>query len=123
MTVTDNNGAPNTDTVQVTVNANPNTPPVVTNTGGNPSITLPVDSVSLTATATDDGTIQSYSWSKVVGPSTYSIVSPGSLNTVVRNLGVGSYQFQLSVIDNGGAVTSKIVFVTVSPNITPVISS
>jgi len=67
LTVTDNQGATATDDVVVTVNPAPNVAPVA-NAGPDQTITLPVNNVTLSGSATDaDGTISSYSWSKVSG--------------------------------------------------------
>jgi poly(3-hydroxybutyrate) depolymerase len=121
LTVTDNNGATATADVTVTVNPVPNALPTV-NAGSDLTITLPMNSVTLTGTGNDtDGTISSYSWGKISGPSQYSIASPSTAQTVVNNLAQGVYQFQLTVTDNSGGSASDIVIVTVNPapNIAP----
>ena len=65
--VTDNSGAKHQSTVQITVNA-ANIPPTA-NAGTDQSITLPVNSVTLSGSGTDpDGTISAYSWTKISGP-------------------------------------------------------
>ena len=120
--VTDNNGALATDIVQVTVNAAANIPPVA-NAGQSKSITLPANSIILSGSATDsDGTVVSYNWSKISGPSNYHIASRTSAVSNVTNLVAGIYQFQLQVTDNGGAVGTSIVQITVNPagNIPPI---
>ncbi len=90
-----------------------NQPPVV-NAGGNKTITLPQNSVSLTGTATDaDGTIAGYTWTKTAGPNTYSINNATSPTTTVSNLAEGVYTFQLKVTDNNGAGSVDNVQVTV----------
>lgn len=122
LTVTDNNNATGKDTVTVTVNAAANQLPVAY-AGGDQTITLPADSVNLNGSATDsDGTISTYQWTKVAGPSSYTIVSSSSAQTAVRNLVAGTYQFELRATDNNGGTDSDTVIVTVNSanNIAPV---
>ena len=121
LTVTDNLGATGRDTVVVTVNAAANQPPVA-NAGPNQTITLPTNTVTLTGSGNDpDGTIASYQWTKIAGPSC-TIVSPSQAQTAVNNLLQGVYQFQLTVTDNLGATGRDTVVVTVNaaPNQPPV---
>ena len=120
--VTDNSGATGTDIVQVTVNAAPNVPPVA-NAGSDLTITLPINSVTLTGSGTDaDGTIAGYTWTKISGPSSYSIVNANSAITGITGLVKGVYKFQLKVTDNNGATGTDVVKVTVNAaaNIPPV---
>lgn len=114
LTVTDNNGATGTDTINVTVLAAPNIAPIV-NAGLNKAITLPTSSVSFSdSTAIDnDGTIASYLWTKVSGPNTPTITTPTTLHTTVTGLIEGSYTFKLTVTDNSGATASSIITVIV----------
>ena len=122
LTVTDNNGAIGTDIVQITVNAALNIPPVA-NAGADQSITLPVTAVTLSGSGSDaDGTISSYSWTEISGPSSYTITSSNSSSTDISGLVQGVYQFQLIVTDNNGAIGADIIQVTVNAalNIPPV---
>ena len=115
LTVTDNNGAISTDMVQVTVNPAPNKLPVA-QAGSDITIALPVNNITLSGSGTDaDGTIVSYSWSKVSGPSNYNIANSGSAVTNVSGLVDGVYQFQLKVTDNEGATATDIITVKVNP--------
>src|SRR6476661_4575316 len=98
----------------------PNQPPSA-NAGTDKSITLPTNSVSLSGSGTDpDGTIASYSWSKVSGGAA-TINSPGSASTTISGLTQGSYIFRLTVTDNAGATGFDDVAVTVNaaPNQSP----
>jgi hypothetical protein len=61
-----------------------------------------------------DGTIASYQWTKISGPSQYSIVSATQAQTTVNNLSQGTYQFVLTVTDNQGAKGNDTVTVTVT---------
>jgi ribosomal protein L14 len=120
--ITDNNGGLGVDTMQLTVNAANNIPPVA-NAGVNQSITLPANSVTLTGSGSDaDGTVVSYLWTKISGPSSGIISIDTLAATTVTGLVQGVYQFQLQVTDNGGAIGTSIVQVTVnsSANISPV---
>ena len=92
----------------------PNIPPVVT-VSGDQTITLPVNSVTVSGSATDsDGTIASTNWSQVSGPSTATISSPSSLQTSITSLIQGTYQFALKATDNQGAATSASLKVIVN---------
>src|SRR6185503_9004055 len=107
--VTDNSGATSTDIMQVTVNAAPNIPPVA-NAGADWTITLPANSLTVTGSGSDaDGTISSYSWTKISGPSGYNIVNATSAATSINELVQGVYQFQLQVTDNSGATGKDVV--------------
>ena len=113
--VVDNQGATGTSTMQVQVNPAPNIPPVAS-AGPNQTITLPLDSVVLAGSGSDqDGNVVSFLWTKISGPAAYSIRNPGSAATVITGLVPGIYQFQLKVTDNNGAIGISIVQVTVNP--------
>jgi hypothetical protein len=112
--VTDNNGLTGTDTVQVTVNAAANLAPTV-DAGANRSLTLPTNSLNVTATAADsDGNIASFLWVKVTGTGG-TIVSPTSASTNITGLVAGTYLFRVTVTDNGGLTASDSMTVIVSP--------
>jgi hypothetical protein len=114
LAVTDNKGATGKDTVNITVNGAKNIPPAA-HVGANQSVTLPVNSVSLTGSGSDaDGTISSYQWTKVSGPSSFNIVNESSPVTDVSGLVQGVYQFQLSVKDNKGDMGTAIIQVSVN---------
>ncbi|RNI33355.1 T9SS C-terminal target domain-containing protein [Hanamia caeni] len=124
LTVTDNQGATGTATVNVEVtNGDANIAPVA-NVGSDRVIQLPKNSVVLPGSAKDqDGTVVSYSWSQVSGPSTATLVNPTSAQGGAGDLVEGSYQFKLTVTDDQGASGSAILNVLVTsgaPNIPPV---
>lgn len=105
---------PLASSIQV-VSVGSNQPPSVNITGIN-SITLPTNSVTFTAAASDpDGTISSYAWTQVSGPSTATIGTPTASSTTLSNLVAGSYSFQVIVTDNGGLTAIANRSVTVSP--------
>jgi pimeloyl-ACP methyl ester carboxylesterase len=123
--VTDNGGAVSKDTVIIVVKAAANQLPVV-NAGVDQTITLPKDSTTLSGTATDaDGTIASYSWSQLTGPAQSSLSTPSGATTLVKSLVEGSYQFELKVTDNGGAVSKDTVIIVVkaAANQLPVVNA
>ena len=118
--VTDNNAATALDIIQITVNAAANIAPTA-NAGTDQSITLPTSTVSLSGSGTDtDGTISSYSWTKISGPASGTITNANSASTTVTALVQGVYQFQLKVTDNKAATAVDIVQITVNAaNIPP----
>src|SRR5674476_646495 len=114
LTVTDNNGAIGKDTVQVTVNAAANQSPVA-NAGTDKVITLPTNTTTLTGSGTDaDGTISSYAWGRISGPSSGTIATANAATTTLNSLVQGIYQYELSVTDNNGAIGKDTVQVTVN---------
>jgi ribosomal protein L14 len=114
LTVTDNSGATGTDDVTVTVNAAANQLPTA-NAGNNIVMTLPVNSTSLTGSGSDaDGTITSYAWTRVSGPTTFTLGSANAASTTLSNLVQGNYVFRLTVTDNSGATGTDDVNVTVN---------
>jgi len=110
LTVTDNLGATGSDDAVITVNpaVQVNQPPVVS---VGPDITIK-ESFALTSDATDDGTIVSYKWTKLSGP-TCTIVTPNANDTEVLYSSKGTYKFQVAVKDNLGAITKKTVTVII----------
>jgi hypothetical protein len=77
-------------------------------------IRLPLNTIVLYGKGTDaDGYIVSYVWSKISGPSSFSIVYPNSASTEVTNLGEGAYEFQLKVTDNDMLFATGVVSVVV----------
>jgi hypothetical protein len=79
-------------------------------------ITLPTNNVTLdgSRSSDSDGKIASYAWSKISGPSNYTIAKPTAAITTVTGLVKGTYVFQLEVTDDKGAKSSDRVTVTVN---------
>lgn len=100
------------DSRTITITTNPL--PVV-NAGVDQNITLPVSSVSVTGTATDDGSIASTNWTKVSGPVGGAITTPTALTTTITGLTAGTYTFRLTATDDSGATASDDIVVTVNP--------
>jgi hypothetical protein len=122
LVVTDNLGA--TGTSQKTVNVNnSNIPPTAAITGSG-NIQLPTSSTALSGTSSTDpdGSIASYSWTFVSGPTTPTVGTPSaSTSTISGMTTAGTYIIQLVVTDNLGATgtTQKSISVA-SANISPV---
>jgi hypothetical protein len=116
LAVTDNTGAAAADTISITVNAaTPSNQLPVANAGTDITITLPVSTATLNGSGSrdNDGTIAGYAWSKISGPSSFTIANTGVVSTNVTGLALGVYSFRLAVTDNAGATTADTVLVTV----------
>ncbi|MBC7946775.1 MAG: T9SS type A sorting domain-containing protein [Chitinophagaceae bacterium] len=119
LTVTDNLGATDLDNIVITVNAAGNQAPAA-NAGNNIILTLPVNSTTLSGAGTDlDGSIVSYAWSRVSGPTTFTLASPAAASTALTGLVQGTYVFRLTVMDNGGSTGTDDITVTVNPAAAP----
>lgn len=92
-----------------------NKPPIAV-AGPDQVITLPTDSVLLDSrTSRDpDGFISSFLWTKISGPSSFSIIKPSDSATKVKTLLKGVYLFELKVTDNGGLSAKDTVQITVN---------
>jgi len=114
LTVTDDVGATAKDTIQIAVNVNSNHTTLAC-AGPDQTITLPVNSVILDGSCTlANNSIQSYLWTKISGPSTFSIANQNGVKTQVTNLVEGTFLFQLKVTDDNGLFTLDTVQVMVS---------
>lgn len=95
-----------------------NKPPVAI-AGSDKFLVLPMNSTQLDGSGYDlDGTISNFHWSKILGPSSIIITSPGSAVTRIENLVHGKYEFVLSLTDNRGVSSSDLVIVYVLDSIT-----
>ena len=118
LTVTDNNGATGTALVKIIADALPNTnQPPVASAGGDQTIVLPVNSVTLDGEgSTDaDGTIAGYKWTKVSGPAQGNLSGAGNATAQASSLVVGIYNYQLVVTDDSGDTDTDMITVTVNP--------
>jgi hypothetical protein len=95
---------------------NNNKPPIAI-AGPDQVITLPTDSISLDGSASNDpdGTISNWLWTKISGPASFNIVASSQPGTVIKNIVVGVYQFELKVTDNDGLSSKDTVQLTVNP--------
>ena len=115
LTARDNSGETSADNITVTVLPEPNELPVVT-ASGDITITLPENTVSVSATASDeDGAVSSVQWTRVSGGQA-NIVTPGSLTTEITDLQEGSYTFRITATDDDGGSGSDELTVTVLPS-------
>ncbi len=110
LTVKDNGGASKSDDVKVFVNKAP-----TVNAGADVTQTLPQNSTTLKGVASDsDGSIKSYAWTKVSGPSLQMSGANGT-ELAITNLVEGKYLLRLTVTDNSNASAFDEVTVTVLP--------
>ena len=125
LNVKDNGGLSAKDTMQLIVDAvtTANHPPVA-NAGPDQTITLPINTTMLDGSASTDpeNNITSYSWTKILGPSSFSINNANVVQTQVANLIQGVYQFELKVADAGGLFSKDTMQVTVNDPIPPQIT-
>jgi len=90
-----------------------NKPPMV-HVGANQTIYLPTQEADLLGSASDaDGSIQSYTWSQVSGP-TVTLTNATSPVMTVEDLTEGTYVFKLTVVDNENMSASDNVTLTVA---------
>ena len=70
--------------------------------------------VNGTKSTDSDGWIKAFRWTKISGPSSYSIASPSSGQTKITGLVAGTYVFRLTVTDNNGATDYDDVVITMT---------
>lgn len=86
----------------------------VANAGPNQAITLPTSSVTLTGSFSS-GTITSYAWTNVSGPTTPTLTNANTVTCTASGLAQGTYVFRLTL--NGGSTSTTQV--VVNPAIPP----
>jgi hypothetical protein len=118
LTVTDNQGATNFDEVTLTVSGVTSNAAPTANAGSDKTITA--SSTGFTGSGSDaDGTIASYAWTKISGPSA-TLTGATTATLSLSGLTSGSYIFRLTVTDNLGATGFDDVSLIVSGNAAPV---
>lgn len=115
LTVIDNAGGSGINDVNVTVNLSSANQSPIANAGPDIALTLPNNSTNLIGAGSDaDGTIASYNWIKLSGPS--ALLSNDNTPVLsLQDLVVGVYVFRLTVTDNNGSMASDNIQVTVFP--------
>ncbi len=121
LTVTDSQGAVDSDDIIITVEEpapEPNKAPTA-NAGANRTVSG-AETVTLTGSASDlDGTIESWSWTQVNGP-TVSLNGAGtSAVTFTAPDSVADIRLRLTVTDDDGATDTDDVTITVEVDIEP----
>jgi dienelactone hydrolase len=87
--------------------------------GGYDKVIAGKTSGTITGSGVDpDGTIASYNWKKISGPSV-TLLNTTSSTVSLSALTLGTYIFRLQVTDNNGNTDSDYVKVTVTPNNPP----
>lgn len=107
------NGVVQPETVPETT-PEPNQAPLA-NAGQDKIVTLPVNDVSFSGTASDkDGKVVSYSWSKISGPAA-DLHGANTANLTLRSLKEGIYVLRFTAKDDAGASASNDVQLKVNP--------
>jgi hypothetical protein len=90
------------------------------NAGADISQNLPTNSVVLSGSGTDsDGTISTYAWSQLSGPSNATLTNVATASLTASSLIAGTYIFKLKVADNSGDINADFVKVTIGANVLP----
>lgn len=105
-------------TVIATLRDMANTSPVV-DAGSNQTINLPIDTVNLDASVSDDGSpippgVVTVTWSKISGPGTAIFGYTGAIDTTVHFSEEGIYVLQL-LTDDGELQTADTIQIIVNP--------
>ena len=117
-----NDGTSNSQPVTTSVTANAPLP--VVNAGPNQTITLPVNSVTLNGSATDNGVPLTFAWSVVSGPGSVTFSNPSSAVTTAMFVSAGSYVLQLTASNSqNSASATTMVTVNSQVNVQPVVNA
>lgn len=82
-------------------------PPVATLASTSLTITLPTSTTTLDG-STSTGTITTYAWSQVSGPSTATLSSTNTAKITASKLVAGSYVFRLTVSNSAGSSSQQV---------------
>jgi len=82
-------------------------------------LTSPVNSTTINGVQSNDpdGTISSYLWTRISGPTQCTFSNANAASTDISNLSEGLYSFELAVTDNVGAIDKDTVSVFVGSRI------
>ncbi|KAE9554712.1 hypothetical protein FO519_002040 [Halicephalobus sp. NKZ332] len=107
--VGDAKGQLDSTSISIFVNKANNRPPKV-NAGQNSTVILPESSAVLDGTVEDDGTIVSYKWTQIEGPSQAVLVNSDKAKATATELKEGVYVFEFVAKDEGNLNgTSRVV--------------
>jgi Predicted peptidase len=123
LTVKDNSGNTDSDYVKIVVSSATSNAAPKANAGADVTVTLPTNSVTLTGSGSDtDGSISSYTWTKVSGGSA-TLANANTSKVTISGLVEGTYVFRLTVKDNGGATGYDDVTVFVKKSVGPTVNA
>ena len=116
LTVTDDGGLSAKDTVQVLIEAAAGNHAPIACAGVMQVVTFPTNTAILNGTcSTDpDNNIVAYHWTKIAGPSSFTIADADAIKTVATDLEKGIYQFELKVTDVEGLSSKDTLQITVN---------
>jgi PKD repeat protein len=118
-------GGSSTSDMHITVGGTTAPPPPSSNqapiakAGANQTITTSSLQLSSWGSYDPDGSIVSYNWQKISGPSSFSIVNGQYATPTISNLVSGTYVIQLTVTDNQGSTGTTTVTITVNAGTAP----
>lgn len=111
--VTDASNQSNSAKVSVFVKRPSNKPPGA-NAGNNQTISLPQTWFTLNASnSTHDAKLNSYEWTQLNGPTNANILNKNSVVANATGLTIGSYTFQVRIVDDSNNNATSKVTVTV----------
>jgi hypothetical protein len=83
-----------------------------------PDQSISASSAQLNASASDpDGSIVSYSWSRLAGPTQFTLSNSSIPNPTLSNLAAGRYTFRVVVTDNQGATAYDDINIVITASI------
>lgn len=115
LTVTDNDGATDTDDMSVVVKPNPANP-LIANAGADQTVNYPSANIAVlngAASYATNGYISKYTWTKVSGPGGESILNNAAMSPSVTFSLTGVYVFRLTVTDTYNNTATDDVTITV----------
>ena len=125
LTVTDSAALTSSATQNIfVINPNAAVPPIAS-AGRDTTILLPQSSITLNGSSSSapNGAIETYAWIQSSGPTQAVIANPAAAITTASNLRTGTYQFQLTIVDNLDSTAKAAVNIHVInpfPNIPPI---
>lgn len=105
------------DSTFATINVVVGSIPPTVSAGFNQTVNSPINSVDLVGSITTNSgsSVSSIAWTEISGPNVATISPTNTPSTTVSNLIIGTYTFQLRVVDTNGLASSSQVQVIVNP--------